>query len=64
MFFITLLRYWTRLKTFAGNAAGVIARAWKTAADFARRVVIYCCLAAVITADWILERIDPENASE
>lgn len=49
-------------------AAGTLKRAWNwirraalTAADFARRLVIYACLAAVIAADWILDRVDPEG---
>ena len=38
-----------------------IRRAALTAADFARRLVIYACLAAVLIADWILDRVDPEG---
>lgn len=58
MFFVTIMRYRTRLKTFVGIATGVIVRAWKTMAGFARRLVIYCCLAAAIILDRILDCLE------
>ena len=32
-----------------------------TAADFARRLVIYACLAVVLAAGYVLDLIDPEG---
>lgn len=43
------------------RAGVILADAARTALDIARRLVIYACLAAVIIADWILDRIDPDN---
>ena len=42
-------------------AAGGLKRAGAAALDFARRLVIYACLASVLIADWILDRVDPPD---
>lgn len=49
----------TALK-IARAAAGGLKRAGAAALDFARRLVIYACLAAVLIADWILDRVAPK----
>lgn len=45
----------------ARAAAGGLKRAGAAALVYARRLVIYACLASVIAADWILDRVDPEG---
>jgi len=65
---LTLLHIYRAAKTLAGSArraagaaAGVFRRVFLAAADFSRRLAIYVCLAAVLAADWILDRIDPDD---
>lgn len=42
-------------------AGGGLKRAAAAALDFARRLVIYVCLASVLIAGWILDRLDPPD---
>lgn len=42
-------------------AVGGLKRAGAAALDLARRLVIYACLASVLIAGWILDRLDPPD---
>lgn len=61
MNWFVLARLVTVAVRFFRSVAGRIRHVAGITLEYARRVVIYLCLASVILTGWVLDRIDPDR---